>query len=339
MIAQVAGVNLLHELVCCPRCRGPLRIGGTACAACGAACGQEGSIINFLDAGAFMMPSQRDVPLVPWLVENRRRFDAARGGPGPTDFGPLADGVVTAQEIHRLASGTTLQQILNDLKRILDGTAAPSPTVEFMLEQTTIGPDSMVLDVGCSAGRHLWEIAPRSPRLMAGADIQFFPLAVGARAWQAAQAPCQPSWCAANILSLPFKDGAFTHVHCFVTLSVVPIRAAMAELVRVLAPGGQLIVTVEGMGYWQRAWDQSSFFSRERIHLLRRWLGERLLRLGANWQQAPLLRKLAGHMQYTRPTLERIMNRAGLDIEAFRVLTEYNHLPLLFGLRLRKRAA
>jgi SAM-dependent methyltransferase len=307
------------------------------CPGCGEAFRREGPVVNFLGAGAFLTPARKDVAMAHWLLEHRSAFDPLWSQTGPVDFAQLADAAVSAQDIERMVSGTTFVQILNDCKRIIDGMPAPSPTVEFMRAKSDINANSVVLDIGCSDGRHLWEIASRGPRLMAGADIQLFPLAVGALAWQTQNVPVQPSWCAASILSLPFKDRAFSHVHCFGTLSVVPVHTAVAELKRVLADDGQLMVTVEGMGYWQRNRDRCAFFSRERVNLLRRWLGERLLRVGVNWQEIPGLRRLSGHTQYTRPTLERIFRRAGLRIEAFEVLNEYNGLPLLYGITMRKR--
>src|SRR4051812_43031557 len=98
-----------------------------------------------------------------------------------------------------------------------------------------------------------------------------------------------------------------------------------------------MLVTLEGMGYWKRNWDESRRLSRERLNLLRRWTGERLLRWGLDWQENRFLRRLSGHNQFTRPTIERIMRRAGLEIEQCQVLTEFQGLPLLFGLTLRKQ--
>jgi SAM-dependent methyltransferase len=334
MATAVAGPERLSELVRCPRCRGPVAVGG--CAGCGAPCRAEGPVVNFLGDQAFLLPAHNDAAVAAWLLENWQRWDALPPGAGP---GQLADGGVTAADLERAAAGSTFQQIRNDVRRVVAGTAAPSPTVEFMLAKSQVGPDSVVLDVGCSAGRHLWELAPRAPRFLAGVDIQLFPLAVGAFAWQARGEPRPPLWCCASALSLPFQDGAFSHVNSFVTLSVVPIRAALAELTRVLAPGGRLTVTLEGMGYWRRDWDALPRFSRGRLNLLRRWAGERLLRCGLNWQGHRLLRRLSGHTQFTRPTIERVVRRAGLAVEECQVLGEYKNRPLLFGLTLRKPGA
>jgi SAM-dependent methyltransferase len=321
---------VLSDLLRCPRCRGP--VGDGACGTCGAPCRAEGPVVNFLGDQAFLLPGHNDVSVAAWLLDNWKRWDELPSGTAPAQLTGVA-----AADLERVIAGSTFGQIRNDIRRIVEGAAAPSPTVEFMLERSQVGPDSVVLDVGCSAGRHLWELSPRTPRLLAGVDIQLFPLAVGAFAWQTRAVPRQPLWCCASALSLPFRDGVFTHVNSFVVLSVVPTRAALTELGRVLAPGGRLTVTLEGMGYWRRDWDALPALSRGRLNLLRRWAGERLLRCGLDWQGHRLLRRLCGHTQFTRPTIERVVRRAGLVIEECRVLGEYRNRPLLFGLILRKQ--
>lgn len=335
MATAVSPPELLSDTLCCARCRGPRQRDDGTCADCGAPWCGVGPVVNFLGDAGFLMPAKNDLSMAAWLQDHRGRWDSLPPG-APLSYEQLADETVSASEIDRMVAGSTFAQIRNDLRQILDGVPTPSVTVQFMQSQTRIGPDSTVLDVGCSSGRHLWELVPRNPRSLTGVDVQLFPLAAGALAWQRRDLPRQPTWCCASILNLPFHDGAFSHVHCFGTLSVVPVQAALAELKRVLAPGGQMMVTLEGMGYWKRNWDAAPVFSRERVNLFRRWLAERLLRCGLDWQQHPLLRRLSGHNQFTRPTIELAIRRAGLVIEECQVLNEYKQRPLLFGLTLRK---
>jgi SAM-dependent methyltransferase len=228
-------------------------------------------------------------------------------------------------------------QIANDLKRILEGTPAPSETVDFMLSAAHIGSDSRVLDVGCSCGRHLWELTPRSPRLLAGVDISLFSLAVGGCVWEVQGIPTRPRWCCASALQLPFKDGSFTHVNSFVTLSVVPIRAALRELARVLAPGGRITCTVEGTGFWQSNWDSTAPLSLQRVHLLRWLAGNKLLQFGLDWQRHAFSRRLAGCTQFTPKTICRIVQEAGFSVEKWEVLRAYKNQPRLLGVVARKQ--
>src|SRR5262249_4052053 len=218
----------------------------------------EGRVFTSLGAQASRRPRGNEGGMAAWLVEHWRRGDALPAGAAPAG---LAE-AVAAGDLDRMITGSTFGQIRNDIRRVVTGTAAPSPTVEFMLARSQVGSESVVLDVGCSAGRHLWELRPRSPRLLAGVDIQLFPLAGGARAGPAAGATHQPLWCCASALALPFRDGTFTQVNSFVTLSYVPARAALAEVARVLAPGGRVTLTLEGMGYWRRAWEAAPLVSR-----------------------------------------------------------------------------
>src|SRR5262245_47304812 len=52
--------DLFQEIVCCPRCRGPLPEGG-ACGSCGAPWHLEGPVLNFLGDEAFRTPKSREL--------------------------------------------------------------------------------------------------------------------------------------------------------------------------------------------------------------------------------------------------------------------------------------
>jgi hypothetical protein len=68
--------DLFQEIVCCPRCRGPLPEGG-ACGNCGAPCRLEGPVLNFLGDEAFRTPKKNDVAMANWLIANRTRVQEA----------------------------------------------------------------------------------------------------------------------------------------------------------------------------------------------------------------------------------------------------------------------
>jgi SAM-dependent methyltransferase len=95
-----------------------------------------------------------------------------------------------------------------------------------------------VLDAACGTGVVARYAAPRAGHVV-GADVNAGMLAVAERI-----AP-QLEWVQADLAALPFEDGSFDLVLCQQALQFVPDHAAaLAELQRVLAPGGRILVSV-----------------------------------------------------------------------------------------------
>jgi malonyl-CoA O-methyltransferase len=89
-----------------------------------------------------------------------------------------------------------------------------------------------VLDVGCGAGRYLDLLAARGARCVVGVDPE---RAMLARVGGAAAA------CAA-LPRLPFHGGTFDAVVCALVVGhLEDLAGALAEMARVLAPGGTLV--------------------------------------------------------------------------------------------------
>jgi SAM-dependent methyltransferase len=121
-------------------------------------------------------------------------------------------------------------------------------TVDF--DRLGIGPGTKVIDVGCGAGRHTFEAYRR------GADVTGFDqnaqdLNDVDEILQAMkeQGEVPPSAKAEAVkgdaLDLPYADGTFDCVIASEILEHVPQDTeAIAELVRVLKPGGKLAITV-----------------------------------------------------------------------------------------------
>ena len=113
-----------------------------------------------------------------------------------------------------------------------------------------IGPGAKVIDVGCGAGRHSFEAYRRGADVIAFdqnaeelADVDTMLQAMG----QAGEAPksAKAQVVVGDALALPYPDGTFDAVIASEILEHVPDDdAAIAELIRVLRPGGTLAVTV-----------------------------------------------------------------------------------------------
>ncbi len=116
-------------------------------------------------------------------------------------------------------------------------------------------PGERVLDLGCGFGRHAYQAARLGAEVVAfdaGADevrnVQdtFGAMAV---AGELDPATARVGAVQGDALALPFPDGAFDRVIASEVLEHIPDdRAAMAELCRVLRPGGTMAVTVPRCG-------------------------------------------------------------------------------------------
>jgi ubiquinone/menaquinone biosynthesis C-methylase UbiE len=97
-----------------------------------------------------------------------------------------------------------------------------------------------VLDVGCGTGLLAGRIARRLP----GSHVVGCDFSPG-MLQRAAQRQAGPDWVRADAQRLPFADASFDAVVSTQALHWVPDqRAALGEFLRVLAPGGRLLVSL-----------------------------------------------------------------------------------------------
>ena len=121
-------------------------------------------------------------------------------------------------------------------------------TVDY--DRLGIGGGTKVIDVGCGAGRHSYEAYRRGADVIAFdqnaeelAEVDTMLQAMGAEGEAPASAKAQVV--VGDALALPYPDATFDVVIASEILEHVPEDdAAIAELVRVLRPGGRLAVTV-----------------------------------------------------------------------------------------------
>jgi SAM-dependent methyltransferase len=124
--------------------------------------------------------------------------------------------------------------------RLLMGLTGPGTGEEhrMALSMLSIAPGDRVLDVACGPGNFTRDFAHATgDGLVVGIDASESMLEVAVRDTSSDNV----AYLRGDACALPFRDGSFDAICCFAALYLIeePMRA-LAEIVRVLAPGGRL---------------------------------------------------------------------------------------------------
>ena len=150
-------------------------------------------------------------------------------------LGPTYDRLVRTRLYVRLVSG-----------------ADPADFTEFAREAIAAADDGGLLDVACGSLTFTDQLYARSPRPVVLADRSITMLRMGRERLASRGGDPQLVLLHADGSDLPFRDETFTTVACYGSLHVFEdLGAAVAELYRCLAPGGQLFLTgLADTGRW-----------------------------------------------------------------------------------------
>ena len=295
-----------------------------------------GNVWSFLGHAA--PPPERDpLDLARWCI---RYADTLKPLCGEADLPArlkalpqvMADCPVSEAEALDVLRVAQFSQVLNDLRPIMAPTLIEDyPTLRFLRRVLAPADDAVVLDLGCSSGKHLREAQLLIPCEVVGLDIDLLAMQIGGVAFEQA-GNAAPNWYCASITEMPFADESFSHVITAGTLSLLPIRQGLAEIYRILRPGGTMILTIEGPGLWRWLYDQAPPLSLQRLQLMRWRLGSLLLNAGLDWQANPWTRRLAGLTPMTPGMIHRFVREAGFQVEHCDTLTRHRGLPRIVTL-------
>ena len=152
--------------------------------------------------------------------------------------------------------------------------------VQLILEYFGDLRTGRALDVGCGKGRFARILKERNPdALVAGLDLAEAMLRF---------VPKEIAPCSASMTDLPFANDSFDAAYATESLEhAVDIEQAIAEICRVVKPGGKILIIDKNAGHWGRlktpAWEKW-FHQKELEKLLSRHCAEVSSRFISYWE-------------------------------------------------------
>ena len=122
---------------------------------------------------------------------------------------------------------------------------------ESMLGLLRLEPGATVLETGCGTGRDTAHLLTRAG-MVYSTDLSREMIDVGRMRLADAGADMdRVRLFVSDAMRLPFDDGAFDAAYHFGGINLFPdVGAALAEMARVVKPGGRVVVGDEGLGGW-----------------------------------------------------------------------------------------
>ncbi|MEM3163855.1 MAG: class I SAM-dependent methyltransferase [Halobacteria archaeon] len=186
---------------------------------------------------------------------------------------------------------------------------------EAMFDLVDWPPGALILDAGCGQGLFSYEMLKRGYRVVMTdwlGEAKPETLRGMARAFRKGRAPFR--FIGSDLRRLPFRSDTFDGVLCSDVLEHIPEdEAALAELVRVVKPGGALVISTPAAG-----------IHKGRFKGVFRWLVARTpVRHLPFWDLVYLypgsMMRSKGHLrEYTPALWKEKAERAGLRFEEFR---------------------
>lgn len=129
--------------------------------------------------------------------------------------------------------------------------AEEEPVREDFAESLKLLPGARVLEIGCGTCRDTVHLLRRDAIVYAG-DLSFEMLAIGKQRLEDARADfSRVRLFRGDAMRLPFPDGFFDAAFHFGGLNMFPdIAGALAEMARVVKPGGRVVAGDESVGPW-----------------------------------------------------------------------------------------
>ena len=171
------------------------------------------------------------------------------------------------------------------------------------------GPGAVALDFGCGNGANTVLFASDVARIV-GVDVAPEQVEIGT-AYAKEHRLDNVEYVLYDGARLPFEDGSFDNVVTFEVLEhTTDDRAALAELVRVLKPGSNLIMSVPNKWYLMET--HGFRFRPARV----KWNRVPLL----SWLPTPIHERWANARIYTRRRILRLLDEAGFEVLEHRYL-------------------